>query len=167
MIHVCALSGLAQTAAEVRPSHLVTLINAGTPVIRPLAIKPTNHLFLAFNDICEPVAGLTCPGPEHIDTLIDFVTGWPREEPILFHCWAGISRSTAAAFITACALRPGEDEVAMARALRQASPSATPNPRLVALADDRLGRDGRMIDAIATIGRGETAYEGRPFRLVL
>lgn len=87
--------------------------------------------------------------------------------PLVFHCWAGISRSTAAAYIAACALAPERDEANLALALRQASPSATPNARFVALADDILGRRGRMVDAIRGIGRGAEAMEGTPFMLQL
>ncbi|HRD14749.1 MAG TPA: hypothetical protein PLI79_23150 [Mycobacterium sp.] len=43
--------------------------------------------------------------------------------------------------------------------------AATPNPRIVAIADGMLGRDGRMVRAIHAIGRGEDAYEGTPFAL--
>jgi predicted protein tyrosine phosphatase len=39
--------------------------------------------------------------------------------------------------------------------------------RIVSLADRLLGRQGRMIAAIETIGRGTTAAEGVPFRLEL
>ena len=74
-------------------------------------------------------------------------------------------RSTAAAFIAACALDPSRHEASIADALRAASPSATPNPRLVAVADAMLGREGRMIAAIQAIGRGAEAFEGTPFRL--
>ena len=69
--------------------------------------------------------------------------------------------------MTACALNPRRDEWAIARALRQASVTATPNPRIVSLADRMLGRDGRMVAAIDSIGRGEMAYEADPFRLDL
>ena len=51
--------------------------------------------------------------------------------------------------------------------MRAASPTASPNPRLVALADDALGRRGRMNEAIAEIGRGEECFEGTPFTLEL
>jgi hypothetical protein len=87
---------------------------------------------------------------------------------LLIHCWAGISRSTAAAYmLTVCALNPDRDEEEIADTLRQAAPSATPNPRLVSLADGVLGREGRMVQAISRIGRGETAGEGTPFSLSL
>ncbi len=86
---------------------------------------------------------------------------------MLIHCFAGVSRSTAAAFIAACALAPKRDEIDIAHALRAASPTATPNARLVALADHALGRSGRMNEAIAAIGRGRDCFEGEPFALEL
>ena len=51
----------------------------------------------------------------------------------------------------------------LARRLRKASPMATPNPLMVALADAQLGLEGRLSDAIRSIGRGEDAFEGEPF----
>jgi predicted protein tyrosine phosphatase len=83
------------------------------------------------------------------------------------HCYAGISRSTAAAFVAVCALVPDRDEEEIAYDLRQRSPSATPNRLIVEIADRMLGRDGRMARAIASIGRGEDAFEGTPFVLDL
>ena len=82
------------------------------------------------------------PAAEHMEQLLAFVRAWERESPLVLHCWAGISRSTAAAYIAACALAPERDEAAIALALREASPSATPNARFVALADDILGPAG-------------------------
>lgn len=64
---------------------------------------------------------------------------------ILIHCEAGISRSTAAAFIMyACWLGPGQEHEAMTRVLAQ-RPIAIPNPRMVAIADRLLGREGRLV----------------------
>ncbi|TIO01331.1 MAG: protein tyrosine phosphatase, partial [Mesorhizobium sp.] len=81
------------------------------------------------------------------------------------HCYAGISRSTASAYIIAAALAPKRDEAELAKTLRFLSPSATPNPRLIAVADMLLGREGRMIAAVEAIGRGADAFEGIPFEL--
>jgi predicted protein tyrosine phosphatase len=83
------------------------------------------------------------------------------------HCFAGISRSTAGAFIAACALNPSRDEGEVARLLRTASPTAQPNALLVSIADDLLGRNGRMIGAIESIGPAIPATEARPFRIDL
>lgn len=164
-IVVSPLSRLAETARLHRAADMVTLITTGTAVERPAEIAAERHLFLGFNDINAPQAGMTAPGTEHIEQFLAFARGWDRTTPLLVHCYAGISRSTAAAFIAAIALDPGHDERVLARLLRQRAPSATPNPRLIALADDLLGRKGRMVDAIAAIGRGADAFEGTPFML--
>jgi predicted protein tyrosine phosphatase len=166
-IHVCSLSRLALTVEETGASHIATLINAGTPVVRPDRIPAGNHLFLGFNDITEPAEGLVPPGEEHVVSLIDFARAWDRERPMVIHCWAGISRSTAGAFISVCALKPDTDEAELAREIRRRSPAATPNIRLVRLADSVLGRGGRMVRAVEAIGRGRDAYEGDPFSLAL
>jgi predicted protein tyrosine phosphatase len=166
-LHVCPLSRLHHTVAETRASHVITLINVGSAVERPATILADNHLVIGISDIVEPLDGHVLPGSEHIERLLAFVRAWGRESPLVFHCWAGISRSTAGAYIAACALAPERDEGEIARALRHASPSATPNARLVALADDLLGRGGRMVDAVQAIGRGAEAMEGTPFMLQL
>jgi len=164
-LHVCPLSRLHRTVAETRASHVVSLMGANAEVPRPAGIAAECHLFIGVSDIVEPLEGHVLAGAEHIGQLLAFVRAWGRESPLVLHCWAGISRSTAAAYIAACALSPGRDEAAIALALREASPSATPNARFVALADDLLGRRGRMVDAIRGIGRGTEAMEGTPFRL--
>jgi predicted protein tyrosine phosphatase len=166
-LHVCPLSCLHDTVATTSASHVVTLINVGSQVERPASIAADRHLFIGVSDIVEPLEGHILPEAQHIEELLGFVRRWGRESPLVFHCWAGISRSTAAAYISACALAPERNEDSIARALREASPSATPNARFIALADDILGRSGRMVDAVKRIGRGQEASEGRPFTLRL
>jgi predicted protein tyrosine phosphatase len=166
-LHVSPLSRLHDTVAATRASHVVSLMGVGAAVERPAAIAAERHLFIGVSDIVEPREGHVLPAAEHIETLLAFVRAWGRESPLLFHCWAGISRSTAAAYIAACALAPDRAEAELATILRKASPSATPNARLIALADDLLGRRGRMVDAIRAIGRGADAMEGAPFMLQL
>ena len=73
--------------------------------------------------------------------------------------------TTAAAFITLCALNPEADEASIARLLREASPTAYPNRLLIRLGDAALGRGGRMLQAVESIGRGEVASEAVPFSL--
>lgn len=167
MLHVCSLSRLTETVTKTGASHVVTLINAETMVPTPQGIAPERHLFLGFNDIVTPVEGLKPPAEQHVQHLLDFVRGWDQSAPMVIHCWAGISRSTAGAYITACALQPEADEQKLALLLRRNAPSATPNARLVAFADKLLQRNGRMIDAIRGIGRGADAFEGTPFSLPL
>lgn len=166
-LHVCSLALIADTVERSGARSLVTLLGPGTEIERPTAIDPARHLHLAFSDIVEATPGQVLPDASHLDELLGFVQAWDRAEPMLIHCFAGVSRSTAAAYIAACALAPQRDEFAIARSLRAASPTASPNALLVALADRALGRRGRMSEAIAEIGRGQDCFEGQPFALEL
>ena len=167
MIHVCSLSRLYETVEETGAGHVVTLLKDTDRVERPKTVDAANHLILGMDDITAPMDGYVIPCDEHVARLIDFVRGWNRAKPMVVHCYAGISRSTAGAFVAACALNPRRDEVAIAQALRRASATATPNIRIVSLADRMLARDGRMVAAIDSIGRGLMAFEADPFRLEL
>jgi predicted protein tyrosine phosphatase len=167
MIHVCSLARLHETVEETGALHVVTLLKQTDRVERPSSVAEANHLILGMDDIAVPMDGYIIPAEEHVTRLIEFVRGWDRARPLVVHCFAGISRSTAGAYVAACALNLRRDEWAIARELRRASATASPNIRIVSLADRMLGRDGRMVAAIESIGRGEMAYEGDPFRLDL
>lgn len=166
-LHVCPLALIDETVARTGARSLVTLLSPGTEIERPGGISPERHLHLAISDIVEPAPGQILPDATHLDDLLGFVNAWDRAEPMVIHCFAGVSRSTAAAYIAACALSPKADELVIARTMRAASPTASPNARLIALADEALRRRGRMNEAIAAIGRGEACYEGTPFTLEL
>jgi predicted protein tyrosine phosphatase len=165
MIHICSLARLHATVDETGARHIVTLLRLTDRVERPSHIAPENHLVLAVDDIAEPMEGYTAPGQEHVERLIDFVGTWDRAAPMVVHCFAGISRSTAGAYVAACALNPQRDEQQIAWEIRRASRTAQPNPRIVSIADRLLKRDGRMVRAVETIGPGHAAAEGDPFRL--
>jgi predicted protein tyrosine phosphatase len=165
MIHVCSLSKLEETVARSGAERVLSLLAAGTEVMRPASIARENHLHLVMHDIAVAQDGMTVPGEDHVRNLLDFARKWDRAKPMVVHCYAGISRSTASAYIIAAALAPKRDEAELAQTLRKLSPSATPNPRLIAVADTLLSRQGRMIEAIEAIGRGADAFEGTPFVL--
>ena len=165
MIHVCSLSRLQETVASTGARHVVSLLGREDNLSRPATILPENHLWLQVHDISAPLEGYVTPETEHVEQLILFVRRWRRDKPLVVHCYAGISRSTAAAFVSVCALNPQSEERTIASALRRASPTATPNLRIVTLADRLLGRDGRMIRAVEEIGPGTIAAEALPFRL--
>jgi predicted protein tyrosine phosphatase len=167
MIHVCSLARLHDTVADTGASHIVTLLRLVDRVERPKAIVETNHLILGMDDIAAPTDGYIHPAEEHVTELIEFVQRWDRRAPMVVHCYAGISRSTAGAFISACALNPQRDEATIARTIRGSSRTAMPNSMLVSHADRILGRKGRMIAAVEALGPGLPATEGEPFRLDL
>jgi predicted protein tyrosine phosphatase len=164
-IHVCSLKRLPGTVQETGALDVVTLIKNIAQVATPAPVARERHLALDFADIIAPREGEVLASEHHVEQLLGFVTRWNRAAPLVIHCYAGVSRSTAGAFISACALRPDQSEAQWAEAIRTASPTATPNLHLVAMADRMLGRQGRMIAAIEAIGRGADCFEGIPFAL--
>jgi predicted protein tyrosine phosphatase len=167
MILVTPLSAIEATIQNDRPSHLVTLLSPEHMIGTPDGIVPERHLRIGVNDVAETWAADMPPAPDHVSRLLTFTRAWDPAEPILIHCWAGISRSMAAAFIVMCdRLEPGlENRIAWG--IRKRAPHAFPNPLLVAYADAELGREGRMIAAARAIGRGRIVAEGKRVELPL
>jgi predicted protein tyrosine phosphatase len=165
-IHVAPLSAVQDVARGLPSYDLLTLLSPDTDAAPLVALTPQRRLHLVFHDIVEAREGLILPSGAMISAMLAFSRARTRETPLWIHCWAGISRSSAAAYILACDRHPG-CEGELATTLRARAPFVTPNRRMVALADDLLGRNGAMVDAIARIGRGAEAFEGMPYRLVL
>lgn len=167
-IIVCPLSRAPQIARDKKPSRVVSLLDPASNFPKLDGYGNDRHLCIEAHDINEEAPGMEACCDLRMRRILDFVSGWRRENPILIHCYAGISRSTATAYITACLHNPAVDESEIALALRQASPSAWPNRRFVALADAELGRGGRMNRAIVEIGEGHNwcdIGEAQPFML--
>jgi predicted protein tyrosine phosphatase len=167
MIHVCSLAALPETVRATGASHVLTVMANVDQVQRPQSVLPANHLKVQMDDITEQIDGFVAPTEAHIEQVLNFVRGWDRGAPLVVHCYAGISRSTASAFAAACALNPHRDEIAIARHIRAASPIAQPNRLIVSLADRALGRDGRMLRALDEMGPSSMLVEGRPFHIDL
>jgi predicted protein tyrosine phosphatase len=166
MIHVSPLSALNGVTTKLQSFDLLTLLSPDHPETDWSALACKRHMRLAFHDINEPMPGLTPPNRDLMQAVLEFGRNTGHQRALLIHCWAGISRSSAAAFAIACDRNPGfERDIAIE--LRRRAPFATPNRLMVRLADDLLQRDGRMVEAIEAIGRGAEAREGEPYQLPL
>ncbi|MBT9469643.1 MAG: tyrosine protein phosphatase [Pseudomonadota bacterium] len=160
---VCGLAEVPGLIAARAPSHVITLLDAASMIPTPAGLSPDRHLKLSVNDIAEPTEGLILPSEDLVRRLLGFGRTWDETAPMIVHCWAGISRSSASAFVLACDRNPSVDERAIALTMRQAAKHAYPNRRIVALADDVLGRRGRMVEAVEAMGDYEYSGVGVPF----
>lgn len=164
MIYITSLAKLDHTITQVRPARVVSLMvreRVEEAVRMPPEIGRDRHMVLSINDITEHMPGLQAPERHHVSALLSFVTAWHAAYKrgdelggIVFHCHMGISRSSAAAFTTLCALSPAGREKAIAKDMRRRGAHLQPNYLFVQLADEILGRKGRMVDAIDTMGYG-------------
>lgn len=164
-IWVSSLAAAPRMAEKLRPSRVVSLLSPYDTFPTFAGMADGSHLQVGVHDINDDIGDWVAPGVSDTERLIRFVEGWDKAAPILIHCWAGISRSTASAFITACVHNPGIDEAEIAQSIRDASETANPNRRLVAHADALLGRNGRMSKAVEDIGRGLSSEEARAFSI--
>ena len=162
---VTPLRLLPEIIAARAPSHIISLLPPEEMIDTPAGFALERHLRVGCHDISIPMDGLVAPDAPMVEDVLAFGRRWDAAAPMLIHCWAGISRSTASAFAIACARDPSADELKIALNMRRASPSAFPNRRIVALADDILGRQGRMIEAVEAMGGNGFVAEGVPFEL--
>jgi len=157
-IIVCPLPDVEAIARVRQPSHILSLISPSAVPTLFAAIAP-HHLELGFNDISQGRAGLIAPSEQHIRDLLAFGEAARSGGLLLIHCWAGVSRSPAAAFIIASQRSAEGSEMCLAHSLRNLAPYATPNSLMISMADQILGRSGAMIRAASSIGRGcDTAW---------
>lgn len=167
-IVVCPLSHIAEMAVRHKAREMISLLAENQNFHRPAVIAAARHLTLGMNDITFAGTGkLIAPQESHVRQIIEFAQSWDQAAPLLVHCWMGVSRSPAAAMIASLAVCPDDDDEALAARLRQSSPFATPNIRLVEIADTVLARKGRFVDAVKKLGRGKDADGNTPFVLPL
>ena len=165
-ILVCPLSRVREMVAAHAPALVISLLDPDSLFPDLGASYHDRHLRISVHDICLPQRGLVVPEATHVRELLRFLATWDRSRPLLIHCQAGISRSTATAYVAACLAHPDQDEYQLALTLRRTAPLARPNSTIVALADREMGRGGRMIAAIERTGADLTwpgVEEGESF----
>ncbi|WP_068080789.1 tyrosine phosphatase family protein [Polycladidibacter stylochi] len=164
-IWVCPQRHLVNTLELSQASAVISLSSPKSEIIRPKLISGDKFLSIQFHDISQARDGLELATREQIETLIDFGRDQLAAGSVVIHCFAGISRSPAAAFLLKCCVCPFETEEFWALHMRSLCKKVTPNRHVVELADQILQREGRMVKAIDGIGRGADAFEGNVFCL--
>ena len=162
---VCSLANLDEVILTRRPSHVITLLSGGLMIGPLAAFGPDRHLRLAVDDIHEPIAGMVAPDEATVEQVLAFGHAWDGAAPVIVHCFAGVSRSSASALAIACARNPDVDELVITTALRRLAPHVFPNRRITAIADAMLGRQGRLIAAVEAMGADDLEAPKRPVEL--
>ena len=165
MIHVCSLARLHDTVEATGARHVVTLMRHVDRVQRPCHRGQPPHV--AVDDITVPMDGYVASRRGACAAADHFVQRWDRTAPLVVHCYAGISRSTASAFAAACVLNPQRDELRHRLGHPRASPTATAQfPHR--LARRPAARTRRPHDPVQSTYRPRRCgTEGHPFRLDL
>lgn len=157
-IYVSNLYDLETHVRSVRPDRVISIIQPEFQPPTPTGVQPSRHLRVPVHDIAEPVAGSILPERHHVETIVRFLDDWRAGDPLMVHCLAGVSRSSATALLAH--FLTTDDAFASARALRKAAPHAWPNRRIVALADNVLDCRGRLREAVDAMGPASTESLG-------
>lgn len=163
-IIVAPLSHVEAVTLAENPAYILSVIGADYMPATPKGYDPARHIKLAMHDIVEKEFDMVPPARQDAARIIEIALEWDRTAPLLVHCWAGVSRSGAAALMTMAALNPGR-EMEAAQLMRARSSWAWPNPLLVEHADDLLSCQGRLIAAAASLSPANLGAQGEPYRL--
>ncbi len=150
---ICGLTELV-SFQDASVTHVLSILDPAHPDPEDFAAYgPHKRLTLRFDDIIAPTPGMALPESHHIEALLEFGKGLAAasDDPLnhlLVHCHAGISRSTASMAILLAEARPEADEDSLFTHIREIRSQAWPNSRMIAMADELLGRDGRMTAAL-------------------
>lgn len=150
-ISICGLREL-MVFAEKGVSHVVTIIDPSEPDPAVFEIYPDHHRVVwRFDDHVTPVDGSIMPDEAAVDRILELGERLHRTtvQHLLIHCHAGVSRSTATAAILMCQFNPGREAEAFEH-IRRIRPRSWPNSLLISLADEKLGRGGAMVEAMAS-----------------
>lgn len=147
---ICGLDELPRRRRDLRFTHILSLLDPDWPDPEPLAHYPAERrMVLRFHDVIGPSLGMNPPEPAHVEALLAFGRSLSDPADLLVHCHAGISRSTAAMAALLAQAHPLADEASVLRHIARIRPQAWPNSKMIAFADDLLGRKGRLNEALA------------------
>lgn len=148
---VCSLSRAGKYLMSTsRNQDIIALISIGdVGQKKPAGFHyPRPKIRLEFDDVEAENTIYTAPTLKDIQYLVNFAEKFRgRNGRILIHCFAGVSRSSAAGFIVNCVFfGPGREEDAMKRTLEGClEKRVDPNTLMISYADQILGRNGKMI----------------------
>ena len=158
MIIVCSLKDLETVCESVNPSHVISVIDPGYAPKTPPGVM--HHLKLGFDDISDvnpknnsfrlntdEVPQLP-PNRNHTDSIIKFCNTWGKIDPIVIHCWCGVSRSMATASYLMCK-EDTSDIDRNVRYIRSVAPHANPNKVLIKLFENSIQVDNQITAAFA------------------
>lgn len=138
-IEICSRKKASLHVARNNDCNIISIVDCGHP--HPEFVDFNRRLRLRFDDIDTPHD----MGPNHtqVREIISFAHAID-ERPLIVHCKAGISRSSAAAFIV-YAVKFGP--AGISDHFRPMLGLIYPNAEMLRLADGMLGNDGALIAA--------------------
>lgn len=150
-------------AKEFKPDFVISI--ADPDDTHPVFTTKSEVLSLDFHDISfenkSPyfLEHYTLPSREDVQRIYDFAkTNFDDDSRVLVHCYAGISRSSAASIISLCAYMPFRNAVDKIANLETMTYTGyiesghiwfAPNALMIQYADEMLGLNGEMMEYVS------------------
>jgi len=153
---VCGLDELPDHGAR-GVSHVLSILDPDRADPEAFAAYGVHHrTTLRFHDAVEPAPGVILPERKDVEAILSFGRAVARETArdnageahILVHCHVGISRSTAALAMLFAQGEPDTPADTLIGRLHAQREKAWPNARMIAFADESLGRGGSLNEAV-------------------
>lgn len=128
---------------------VITIEDPHARAARQLRFHSDPHpaqLVLQFEDLDAEREGIRTPLTSDVAQALDFAR--TVGGPLLIHCFAGVSRSTAIALSIIASRHPAGAERQALEALLAIAPQAVPNLLVIRHADDLLRRQGTLFETV-------------------
>ncbi len=165
MIIISSIWKVDDALAHFKAKHVISINDPGSVPPTLPSIEDANRLSLEFHDVVQNTQGKVLVTPSQIEKMVSFGRkAIGRGDPILIHCTAGVSRSTAAGLVIAASYWTKEMEL-LGQLLRNKAPFSQPNSLMIQLGDAFLGLNSQLISAVEKLDGPNMELAPEPFVL--
>lgn len=169
-IIISSFAHATQYVADHNPEFILSICDPGSESLVKRGTACKEHCILEFHDVVQVFGSgpydYIVPSTTHAATIMEFGRRWDGQGDLLVHCYAGVSRSSAAGLIILATIAPNQI-VDAAKKLRESGPWLWPNDLLIECGDHVLGSNGRLIATAEAMGAARMIGAPRPAILEL
>lgn len=140
---VCSQTESRRNGAEWAPSHIISIYGPESRYLGLPDFDQTRQLHSRFEDVGDPAAP-GAPTRAHIQEVMAFVDGLPKDARLMIHCLQGSTRGAATALGILSRYLPADKA---GQIIFKTFSNVAPSPLVIALWDKVLGLDGKLIKA--------------------
>lgn len=123
--------------------YIISISDPGVPPIKNIERAKKGYFSISFLDT-KDVSKEHAPRKYHVKKIVSFLRKIEEGSKVLIHCYAGVSRSSATAYILLNLLYGPGKEKEILKHIKKIRPQAKPNLLMIKYADRILNRNGSM-----------------------
>lgn len=140
---VCSQTEARRNGADWAPSHIISIYGPESRYLGLADFDQSRQLHVRFDDVADPTAP-GAPNSGHVEEIMRFVDGLPKDARLMIHCLQGSTRGAAVALGILARSLPADKA---GQTVFKSIAGAAPSPLVIAVWDKALGLDGKLIKA--------------------